>query len=135
MTASARAALRAAAAPLAIAAALSAAGAKAQDAETVRLSPIMVESESDSTLVQDGYVAQEGRQATKVDTPVRLIPQAVSVVTQDQMEDQKPRTLLESLGYTAGANISTFGYDSRYDAYYIRGFPAYYTGMFRDGPL
>ncbi|WP_339950436.1 TonB-dependent siderophore receptor [uncultured Albimonas sp.] len=131
-TAALRRALAHGGAPLALAAAL-AGPAAAQGAEPVQLSPIMVESESDTTLVQDGYVAQEGRQATKVDTPIRLIPQAVSVVTQDQMEDQKPRTVLDALAYTAGANINAFGYDSRYDAYYIRGFPAYYTGMFRDG--
>ncbi|MDF2235518.1 TonB-dependent siderophore receptor [Albimonas sp. CAU 1670] len=131
-----RRALRAGAAPLALvvaAASPAPQGLRAQTDEPVRLSPIVVESESDSTLRQDGYVAQAGRQATKVDTPIRLIPQAVSVVTQDQIEDQAPRTLLEALSYTAGAGVTTFGYDSRYDAYYIRGFAAYYTGMFRDG--
>lgn len=130
----ARRALRAGAAPLALALALAAPQVRAQDAaEPIRLGPITVEAESDTTLVQDGYVAQRGRQATKVDTPIRRIPQAVSVITQDQMEDQSPRTLLDALAYTAGASISAFGYDSRYDAYTIRGFPAYYTGMFRDG--
>ncbi|TCV65509.1 iron complex outermembrane receptor protein [Neorhizobium sp. R1-B] len=108
--------------------------AKAQDpnADTT-LAPIILESESDDILVQEGYVAKSDRIGTKVDTPIVKIPQAVSVVTQDQIEDQKPRTLNESLSYTAGANPNTFGYDSRYDAFYLRGFPAYYTGLFRDG--
>lgn len=104
----------------------------AQDEGTV-LETIEVESESDDILVQEGYVAKTDRTGTKVDTPLIKVPQAISTVTQDQIEDQKPRTLNEALAYTAGANPNTFGYDSRYDAYYLRGFPAYYNGMFRDG--
>ena len=108
--------------------------ARAQDAgETTMLKPIIIESESDDILVQDGYVARQDRIGTKVDTPLAQIPQAISVVTQDQMEDQKPRTLNEALGYTASTNPNTFGFDTRYDAFYLRGFPAHYNGMFRDG--
>jgi iron complex outermembrane receptor protein len=115
-------------------AALSCGWAHAQNADqgTV-LETIVIEAESDDILVQEGYVAKTDRIGTKVDTPIVQIPQAVSVVTQDQIEDQKPRTLNESLSYTAGANPNTFGYDSRYDAFYLRGFPAYYNGIFRDG--
>jgi iron complex outermembrane recepter protein len=102
-------------------------------ADETTLEPIVLESESDDILVQDGYVARSDRIGTKTDTEIVRIPQAVSVVTQDQIEDQKPRTLNEALSYTAGANPNTFGFDSRYDAFYLRGFPAYYTGMFRDG--
>jgi iron complex outermembrane receptor protein len=97
------------------------------------LGQITVESESDDILKQDGYVAKQDRIGTKVDTPIAEIPQAISVVTQDQMEDQKPRTLNESLGYTASANPNSFGFDNRYDAFFLRGFPAFYNGLFRDG--
>lgn len=97
------------------------------------LDPIVVEAESDDTLVQDGYVAKKDRDGTKIDTPIVKIPQAVSVITQDQIEDQKPRTLNDALGYTASANPNSYGYDSRYDAFFLRGFQAYYNGMFRDG--
>ncbi|MEO3480681.1 TonB-dependent siderophore receptor [Phaeobacter sp. CAU 1743] len=64
---------------------------------------------------------------------IRDIPQAISTVGQDQIEDQQPRTLLDTLGYTSGTNVTNFGYDSRYDAVYLRGFAAYYNGLFRDG--
>ena len=113
---------------VAIAAAQSA---RAQDATV--LDRITIEAESDDTLVQDGYVAKQDRLGTKVDTLIAEIPQAISVVTQDQIEDQKPRTLNEALGYTASANPNGFGFDSRYDAFTLRGFPAYYNGIFRDG--
>jgi iron complex outermembrane receptor protein len=97
------------------------------------LEQISVEAESDDILVQDGYVAKKDRIGTKVDTPIVQIPQAISVVTQDQIEDQKPRTLNEAIGYTASANPNTYGLDTRYDAFFLRGFPAGYNGVFRDG--
>ncbi|RAI33212.1 hypothetical protein CH341_31890, partial [Rhodoplanes roseus] len=84
-------------------------------------------------LKQDGYVAKQDRAGTKVDTPIADIPQAITVVTQDQIEDQEPRTLNETLGYTASANPNNFGFDSRFDAFTLRGFNAYYNGIFRDG--
>lgn len=107
--------------------------AAAQEGGAVDLGTLVLESESNTTLVQEGYVAQSGRQATKVDTDVKLIPQNISVVTQDQIEDQAPRTLLETVGYSSGTTVSNFAFDTRYDAIYLRGFPAYYTGLFRDG--
>ncbi|WP_292434361.1 TonB-dependent siderophore receptor [Mesorhizobium sp.] len=97
------------------------------------LGKIEVTAESNDILVQDGYVAKKDRIGTKVDTPIVKIPQAVSVVTQKQIEDQKPRTLNDALGYTASANPNSFGFDTRYDAFFLRGFPAFYNGMFRDG--
>ncbi|TYR32886.1 TonB-dependent siderophore receptor [Mesorhizobium microcysteis] len=104
----------------------------AQEEPTV-LERILVQSESNDILVQEGYVAKQDRIGTKVDTPIADIPQAISVVAQDQIEDQKPRTLNETLSYTASANPNGFGFDSRYDAFTLRGFPAYYNGIYRDG--
>ncbi len=104
----------------------------AQEAPTV-LDVIEIQSESNDILVQEGYVAKQDRIGTKVDTPIADIPQAISVITQDQIEDQKPRTLNETLSYTASANPNGFGFDSRYDAFTLRGFPSYSNGIFRDG--
>ncbi|MDT1061973.1 TonB-dependent siderophore receptor [Paracoccus sp. CPCC 101403] len=101
--------------------------------EIVQLDTVVLEAESDETLDQDGYIAYSGRQAMRIDTPIARLPQAVSVITQDQLEDQAPRTMLEALNYTASATPGNFGFDSRYDSFYLRGFPAYQTGVFRDG--
>ncbi|MEQ5872752.1 TonB-dependent siderophore receptor [Sagittula sp. NFXS13] len=106
--------------------------AMAQDGAGFDLGTLVLEAESDDTLVQNGYVAESGRQATRTDTAIRDIPQSISTVTQDQIEDQEPRTLLDALGYTSGASTTNFGFDSRYDAIYLRGFSSYYTGLFRD---
>ncbi|WP_273784344.1 TonB-dependent siderophore receptor [Brucella intermedia] len=106
----------------------------AQDsAQPLVLDTVTIQSQSNDTLVQDGYVAKRDREGTKIDTDIVRIPQSISVITQRQMEDQKPVTLNDALSYTASANPNNFGFDTRYDAFYLRGFPAYYTGMFRDG--
>ncbi|MFU1479215.1 TonB-dependent siderophore receptor [Roseovarius sp. C7] len=107
--------------------------AQAQAQDSFDLGTLQLEAESDATLQQNGYVAEAGRQATKVDTPIADIPQAISIVTQDELEDQQPRTMLESLSYSAGTSTTNFAFDTRYDAVYLRGFPAFYTGLFRDG--
>lgn len=106
-------------------------GVLAQD--EVDLGTIVLEGESDTTIQQEGYVVSAGRQATKVATPVKEIPQSITVITLDQMEDQAPRSVLETLSYTASADVYSFGYDSRFDSFTLRGFPAYYDGIFRDG--
>ncbi|RWC48024.1 MAG: TonB-dependent siderophore receptor [Mesorhizobium sp.] len=106
----------------------------AQDSDTgTVLGTIEVTAQSNEILKQDGYVAKKDRIGTKTDTPLAKIPQAISVVTQKQIEDQKPRTLNETLGYAASANPNSFGFDTRYDAFFLRGFQAFYNGMFRDG--
>ncbi|RJL08201.1 TonB-dependent siderophore receptor [Paracoccus siganidrum] len=97
------------------------------------LPEITIQAESNTTLEQQGYVPIASREATRLQTPIAKIPQAISVVTQDQIEDQAPRNLNEALGYSAGANPNNFGFDTRFDAFFLRGFPAYYNGWFRDG--
>ena len=42
----------------------------AQQADTLDLGTLTLEAESDATLLQNGYVAESGRQATRVDTPM-----------------------------------------------------------------
>ncbi|MDP0926083.1 TonB-dependent siderophore receptor [Paracoccus onubensis] len=101
--------------------------------ETVVLDEIVLNAESGDTLDQYGYLARSGRQAMRIDTEIKRLPQSVSVITQDQLEDQAPRTMLEALSYTSSATPGVFGFDTRYDAFYLRGFPAYQTGVFRDG--
>ncbi|MFI0397103.1 TonB-dependent siderophore receptor [Paracoccus jiaweipingae] len=97
------------------------------------LPEITLQAESGLTLTQNGYVAKTSRQATRLDTPVAEIPQAITIITQDQIEDQAPRTLNEALTYSAAANPNKYGFDTRFDAFTLRGFPAFYNGMFRDG--
>lgn len=66
-----------------------------------------------------GFVAQRALSATKTDTPLIETPQAISVVTRDQMEAQGVQTLRESTRYSAGVVSSYF--DSRTDSFKARG--------------
>ena len=66
-----------------------------------------------------GYVAQRALSATKTDTPLIETPQAISVVTRDQMEAQGVQTLRQVTAYTAGA-VSNY-FDSRVDSFAARG--------------
>lgn len=66
--------------------------------------------------------------ATKTDTPITEIPQAITVVTLGQIQDQGAQTVREALNYTAGVNNS--GDDTRGDFNYIRGF---WAATFLDG--
>ena len=43
------------------------------------------------------------------------------------------RGVNEALAYVPGVSSNVFGFDPRYDAFYIRGFDVTYTGVYRDG--
>ena len=101
--------------------------------EAIRLAPIAVQAESDQGLVQDGYVPISGKIGTKIETPFTEIPQSVSVITERQLDDRNPLSLEETLEYTPGVTTGAYGYDPRYDAFFVRGFSATYNGIFRDG--
>jgi len=78
-----------------------------------------------------GFVARRGGTATKTDTPLIETPQAISVVTRDQMEAQSALTLRETTNYTASVVSSYF--DSRVDSFKVRGGDAtqYLDGLLR----
>jgi catecholate siderophore receptor len=67
----------------------------------------------------DGYIADDGSTAMKTPTPLIDTPQAVSVVTRDQLDDQGVRQLGEALRYVAG--ISMESGEGHRDEVFIRG--------------
>ncbi len=97
------------------------------DGSTV-LQPISVTGEQALGPV-DGIVARQSATGTKTDTSLKETPQAINVVTKDQMAAQGSATLTQALRYTPGV-ISQFGDDSRYDWFTIRGFR---PGRYLDG--
>ncbi|MBY0445779.1 MAG: TonB-dependent receptor plug domain-containing protein, partial [Burkholderiales bacterium] len=60
--------------------------------------------------------------ASKTDTPLRELPQSVSVVNRQQIEQQTPQTIGEALNYSAGAFSGLVGGGNRYDYVALRGF-------------
>ncbi len=71
----------------------------------------------------DGYVAG-GAQVSKSTTPIAEQQQAVSVVTQAQIQDQGAQNLGQALGYTTGTVAEPFGSDPRFNEPFLRGFPS-----------
>ena len=68
-----------------------------------------------------GFVARRATGGTKTDTPLLETPQAISVVTRDQMDAQGATTLVESLRYTPGIVAQYGNTDLRYDWLTLRG--------------
>lgn len=81
----------------------------------------------------DGYVPAATTTGTKTDTPVVLIPQSVGVVGRQQMDDLGAQKADEAVRYSAGVFAQPFGEDSDTNWFYIRGFDATQTGVYRDG--
>ena len=73
-----------------------------------------------------GYVAKSTTTGTKTDTPLKEIPQSISVVGAEQMRDQGVQNLQEAVRYMPGILADGFGYDTRNDFSVIRGTPAAY---------
>lgn len=92
--------------------------AQAVGAQTLPSVTVTPEAETATGPVQ-GFAAKRAAGATKTDTPLIETPQAISVVTRDQMEAQGAQTLRDTAAYSAGVAASFF--DSRGDAMKFRG--------------
>ena len=82
-----------------------------------------------------GLVAKRAGTGTKTDTPIIETPQSVSVVTKDQITDQKAVSVADALAYTPGVVVQSDGYGRIADDILIRGFNVANgnLGMLRDG--
>jgi iron complex outermembrane receptor protein len=80
-----------------------------------------------------GYVANQSATGTKTDTPLREVPQSVSVITRDQMQAQSVQNLAQSLRYTAGVTGELFGLDTRCYGLQMRGFNTWDQEYYKDG--
>ncbi len=105
--------------------------ATAQGGATV-LEDIVVDGGSGGVITADGYVGKSSATGAKIDTPFIQTPQSISSVTQQQLEDRNPQTLLDTLAYTPGTRVGGYGFDPRFDSFTVRGFDVTYTGVFRD---
>lgn len=72
-------------------------------------------------------VAQKAAVATKTDTPLDEIPQAVSVISADLARSRGADTLQDALRYTAGVTAEPYGLDPRADGFFVRGLDAQQT--------
>ena len=102
---------------------------------STQLEPVVVEGETgdNATGPVKGVVAKKTKTASKTATDIKEIPQSVSVVGRQEIDDQGAQKIDESLRYTAGVFAQPFGPDSRTNWLYIRGFDATSTGTYMDG--
>ncbi|WP_256856506.1 TonB-dependent siderophore receptor [Variovorax sp. KK3] len=77
-----------------------------------------------------GYRAKNAATATKTDTPLAETPQAVTVITRDQIVDQGATNLQDALNYAAGVRSDAYGLDARTDSVRVRGA---YPDVYLDG--
>jgi catecholate siderophore receptor len=68
---------------------------------------------------RDGYASTDGSTATKTPTPLIDVPQTVTTITQDQIDDQAITQLADALRYVPGVTMDTG--EGHRDAVYIRG--------------
>lgn len=89
-----------------------------------------LEKETPTSVVR-GYTAKRSATATKTDSSILETPQSISVITADQIEEQRAQSIQEVLRYSAGVVSDQYGLDSRSDSYAIRGMDAtqYLNGL------
>ncbi|MGJ7546617.1 TonB-dependent siderophore receptor [Variovorax sp. LT1R16] len=102
------------------------AGATTVSAQTLSQVTVTADAERESPRGPlAGYVARRSASGSKTDTALLETPQAINIVTRDQMKDQGARTVAEALRYTAGVVAEPNGFDVRYDWNYIRGYDTF----------
>lgn len=80
-----------------------------------------------------GLVPFSSAIATKTDTPIERIPQAVSIITSESLEQRRPLTMEQAISYAPGVVPSPWGQDSRFTQFLVRGFDIGPYGTYRDG--
>lgn len=96
--------------------------------------PVDIASAAHSRKVEAVLVtATRATTATKTETALIEIPQAISVVTQDQFADRGVYTAQEILRYSTGVTSEPYGLDTRWDQPKVRGLGSvqYLDGMMK----
>jgi iron complex outermembrane receptor protein len=127
---------------LAGAALLGASATMAAAQTATELKPVVIQGEGASSTGEGaveatgpvkGYVAKKTTTGSKTAAPLKDIPQSVSVIGKQEMDDRGVVNKVdEALRYTPGVSTQPFGTDPDTDWYYIRGFDASQTGVYMD---
>ncbi len=107
-----------------------------QAGDAIVLDQVVVEGQvqdGSATGPVKGYVAKRTETGSKTNTPIEEIPQSVSVIGREEIDDRGAQKADEALRYTAGVFAQPFGPDSDTNWIFIRGFQATATGIYQDG--
>ena len=80
------------------------------------------DAQADIVVIAPDYVAETASGATKSDAPLVEVPQAVSVVTRDQIDLLGNIDVQQAVRYSAGVVGENYGPDLRFDFLTVRGF-------------
>lgn len=87
------------------------------------------------TVTATGSAAPLAQSVTKTAAPLVEIPQSITVIGRDALDEQNVQSLNQALRFVPGVQSEQFGVDNVFDFFAIRGFRADDTGVFRDGLL
>jgi iron complex outermembrane receptor protein len=97
--------------------------ASSQSQSEATLPVVTVQSKPESAMgPTTGYIARRTSAATKTDTAYRETPQAISVVTREQMSDQGVQSLAEAMQYVSGVRTDGGGAQTSANNLFVRGF-------------
>lgn len=77
---------------------------------------------SQQTSAEDLYAAHNRAASTKLGSTLMETPRSISVVSQEQLKTQAPKSIEQALSYTAGVSTEVTGADLRMTGAVIRGF-------------
>ncbi|MFT4149319.1 MAG: TonB-dependent siderophore receptor [Paracoccaceae bacterium] len=110
------------------------AAAVAQQEDTVVLNEIVLKAGENGAT---GPVANRANPATltgsKVAAKLTEIPQSVSVIGAEELDQMNVNKVDGALAYSAGVQTQPYGYDSDTNWFFVRGFAGTATGAFLDG--
>ena len=81
-----------------------------------------------------GYVAKRTTIGTKTDTPINEIPQSISVITRDEMDQRGVQDFNSAVAYTPGIRVLDYAGGQGAPDIFMRGFRAFNLfGIYQDG--
>jgi iron complex outermembrane receptor protein len=109
-----------------------------QDAGSVELEPTPIDASSQNQQTGigpvQGYVAKRTTVGTKTDTPINEIPQTISVITRDEMDQRGVQDFNSAVAYTPGIRVLDYAGGQGAPDIFMRGFRAFNLfGIYQDG--
>lgn len=94
-----------------------------------------VDALRDTDIVVTATGQTQATSGTKTATRLIEVPQAISVITREELDVRAVHSVTEALAYTAGVQAEQDGIDSRADGFSVRGFSAgsFSDNLFVDG--
>ncbi|MDH6267793.1 iron complex outermembrane receptor protein [Rhizobium sp. SG_E_25_P2] len=109
-------------------------GAAAQEATQLKKIVVETDEKAAANGPVKGYAAEATEAGAKMAMPIARVPQSVSVIGREEIEDRAVSGKIdEALRYASGVTAQPFGSDPDTDWVYIRGFDATQTGGYLDG--